>query len=89
MPAMIEGEQAVFRKLVIAFTAVAAIGSAVPTAASAGGYYYGYPYRSYYKWPYGVTTFYERFNKFGGCRLIEDRVWTPFGWQWRQYQFCG
>jgi hypothetical protein len=87
--APIQGEQPVFGKMMIIPAAIAAICLAVPTTASAGGIYYGYPHRSYYKWPYGVTTFYERFNKFGGCHLVEDRVWTPIGWQWRRYEVCG
>jgi hypothetical protein len=82
----------VLGKKMIALVAIATIYLALPTTASAGGAgYYGYPHRygSYYKWPYGVTTFYGRFSGFGGCRLVRERVWTPFGWNWREYEVCG
>ena len=79
-------------KMTIALVAIATMYLALPTTASAGGAgYYGYPHRhgSYYKWPYGVTTFYGRFNGFGGCRLVRERIWTPFGWSWREFEVCG
>jgi hypothetical protein len=82
----------VFGKKMIALVATATIYLALLATASANGVgYYGHPHRhgSYYKWPYGVTTFYGSFYNFGGCRLVRERVWTPFGWSWREYEVCG
>lgn len=79
----------------VALAAIATIYLALPTTASADepGYhrYHRHSHRHFstYKWPYGVTTFYGNFYNFGGCRLVRERVWTPFGWNWREFEVCG
>jgi len=45
---------------------------------------YGYPY-GYGGYPYG----YSSYNEYGGCYLVRQRVWTPYGWRLRRVQVCG
>jgi hypothetical protein len=47
---------------------------------------YGYPYGYGYGYgPYAYSDYYGD----GGCYLVRQRVWTPYGWRLRPVRVCG
>jgi hypothetical protein len=63
-------------------------GLGVAGAYAAYGYPYGYGYPNgyggYYGSPYADNGYGD-----GGCYLVRQRVWTPYGWRLRPVQVCG
>jgi hypothetical protein len=58
----------------------------------AGGYY-GYPLDDSYDYPYGYGEYAEYGpwayrNSYGGCYVARQRVWTSYGWRWRNVRAC-
>lgn len=63
-----------------------ALGVGIGLGLYGGGYGYGGGY------PYGYGGYgYPRYTSYydGGCYIVRQRVWTPYGWRRRPVQVCG
>ena len=74
------------RNKIIAIVALAVVGLASPTGASARGGGFGYfgPY-IYGDYPYDYGGYY---GDDGGCYLVTRRVLTRYGWRRRRVEVC-
>jgi hypothetical protein len=82
---------AMFRKLILAIAATAALGAAAlaPTAASAGGWHgHHHGWHGHHGWHRGFGFYGPVYASGGDCYYVRRVVFTPYGKKFRRVLVC-